>query len=163
LKLLAQCAWIPFLAADLGGLLGGWTSSRLIQAGWTLNNSRKTVLVGSALLLPAGTLAYFVSSIPSSILLLSLASFGIMAYGTTLLTIPVDIFPHNRIALVTGIVGCSGSLSGAGFQYVVGRLVDQSSFFPVFLMAGLFHPIAAFLVVFGIRNISTVEYGEDIK
>jgi MFS transporter, ACS family, hexuronate transporter len=163
LKLLAQCAWIPFLAADLGGLLAGWISSRLIQAGWTLNNSRKTVLAGSALLLPAGTLAYFVSSIPSSILLLSLATFGIMAYGTILLTIPVDIFPHNRIALVMGIVGCSGSLSGACFQYVVGRLVDQSSYLPVFLMAGLFHPIAAFLVIFGIRNIVTAEYDDNIK
>ena len=38
---IGKYGWIPFLAADLGNLLGGWVCGRLILAGWTVNAARK--------------------------------------------------------------------------------------------------------------------------
>ena len=36
---------IPFLTLDVGLLAGGWVASQLIKHGWTLNRSRKTLMV----------------------------------------------------------------------------------------------------------------------
>ncbi len=43
-KQVGYFAWIPYAAAGIGSLLGGWFSSRLIQRGRSLNFSRKLAL-----------------------------------------------------------------------------------------------------------------------
>ena len=105
----------------------------------------------------------YASSIESSILLLSVATFGIMAYGTTILTIPADIFPQKHIGFLMGFIGSSGSLAGAGFQLVVGRLVDQGSFLPIFTLAGILQPVAALILILGIRVIKPLECSENMN
>src|ERR1041384_7483516 len=59
LKDIALFAWVPYVAADAGSLLGGWMSGYLISRGWTVNRARKAVILGAALLMPAGILAAF--------------------------------------------------------------------------------------------------------
>src|SRR5262249_56953752 len=48
LKKIGMFAWLPFLTADAGSLLGGWLSGHLISRGWTVDRARKTVIVASA-------------------------------------------------------------------------------------------------------------------
>src|SRR5204863_6823545 len=50
-------AWIPYLAADIGSLSGGWLSGHLIARGWSVDRARKSVILSAALLMPAGILA----------------------------------------------------------------------------------------------------------
>ena len=45
-------AWIPFLAADLGSLAGGWAGQHLIRRGMSLNAARKGVIWVGALMVP---------------------------------------------------------------------------------------------------------------
>ena len=47
-KQVGAFAWIPYAAAGVGSLLGGWFSSRLIQRGHSVNASRKIALGISA-------------------------------------------------------------------------------------------------------------------
>jgi MFS family permease len=101
--------------------------------------------------LPCGILAAFSNQIVLLLGLFSLALFGIMAYGTVVMTIPMDLFPANRLGLVTGFCGASGCLAGACFQTFTGWMVDHHGFWPVFLIAGLMHPLSALLIGFGIR------------
>ena len=56
LKDIALFAWVPYVAADAGSLLGGWTSGYLISRGWTVNRARKTVILCAALLIGQVTL-----------------------------------------------------------------------------------------------------------
>ncbi len=49
--------WIPYLAADIGSLSGGWLSGYLITRGWSVDRARKSVILGAALLMPAGIFA----------------------------------------------------------------------------------------------------------
>ena len=50
---------VPFLFADLGSLLGGWTGQKLIQRGWSVNRSRKTMIwagsIGALVAFPAAS------------------------------------------------------------------------------------------------------------
>src|SRR5205823_6385025 len=41
-------AWIPYAASGVGSLTGGWFSSRLLRAGYSLDASRKLALGASA-------------------------------------------------------------------------------------------------------------------
>jgi ACS family hexuronate transporter-like MFS transporter len=138
--------WIPFFMADLGAWSGGWISSRLIMRGWPVLKSRKTVLLGSAALLPMGIVAALTGSHWSALALTGVALWGIMSYGTVVMTLPADLFPAQRIGLVVGLCGTAGSLAGAGFQGATGWLLDHHGYFPVFLIAGLLHPMAALLL-----------------
>jgi len=47
-------AWVPYVAADAGSLSGGWMSGYLIARGWSVDRSRKVVILIAALLMPAG-------------------------------------------------------------------------------------------------------------
>ena len=44
-KSIALSAWVPFLAADLGCVAGGWLSGFLLGRGWSVNGARKTAIV----------------------------------------------------------------------------------------------------------------------
>ncbi len=62
LALIGLLAWIPFLFADVGNLTGGAVSSLLIRRGWTVDRARKTVLIGSAAVVPFGVLGVVTAS-----------------------------------------------------------------------------------------------------
>ena len=62
MKAIALSVWIPFLAADLGCLAGGWTSGFLIGRRLRSNRARKTAIAIGTLLMPAGVAAAFVPS-----------------------------------------------------------------------------------------------------
>jgi ACS family hexuronate transporter-like MFS transporter len=68
-------AWIPYAAAGVGALVGGWFSSYLLARGQSLNAARKVALGASAALMP---LIIFVtrSPIELTIVLFSIAFFG---------------------------------------------------------------------------------------
>lgn len=51
-KQVGYFAWIPYAAAGIGSLLGGWFSSRLIKGGHSVNFSRKAALGISAGVMP---------------------------------------------------------------------------------------------------------------
>ncbi len=44
LKEIGLFAWVPYVAADAGSLLGGWASGYLISRGWSVDRARKTVI-----------------------------------------------------------------------------------------------------------------------
>jgi ACS family hexuronate transporter-like MFS transporter len=54
--------WVPFLAADIGNIVGGASSDWLINRGWTPVRARTAALIGVACLAPLGALSGIVSS-----------------------------------------------------------------------------------------------------
>jgi ACS family hexuronate transporter-like MFS transporter len=63
------------------------------------------------------------------------------------LTLPSDLFPENVVGSVTGLSGLAAGLIGAGFTLLVGHIVDQFSYRPAFLAAGLM-PILATIFLY---------------
>ena len=129
---------IPFLALDVGKVGGGWWSSRLMQRGRTLDFSRKTVMLASALCMLGSIPALWVDHPLVSVLCISLATLGHGAWATTTQTIPGDIVKPRHVGTVYGITAFGGGVGAIIFTYATGQMVDAYGSFTVpFVIAGL--------------------------
>lgn len=130
-------AWIPFVVLAVGTLLGGiipqWLISRL---GWSLNRSRKTVMLFASLLIPLCCIILFQAT---GMLVAIVAIAGIMLghglWGN--ITIPAEVFPRHVQGTLTGIGGTLGGIAGILSQLSVGWTVQHLSYAPIFVGIGI--------------------------
>jgi ACS family hexuronate transporter-like MFS transporter len=155
IKEIGYFAWIPFAFSALGSLLGGWFSSHLIRRGNSLDLSRKIALGVSACLMPV-SLLIAASPLSYAIVFFSTAMFGHQFWSSNVQTLPADIFPSRVVGSVEGLLGCAGSFGGMLFGELVGRLIGPYGYAPVFVMAGIFHPIGFILILTIVRRIHRV-------
>lgn len=139
-------AWVPFLAADLGSLCGGWTGARLIRAGWSLDRARKFVIWAGALSVPLCMPALWFESVAVTIGVISLALFAIQFKQSSLFALPADLYPAREVGTVWGIFGAAGSFGAMLFSPLVGWLIDNWSYAPVFGLVSLMHILSAICV-----------------
>jgi ACS family hexuronate transporter-like MFS transporter len=156
-KQVGYFAWIPYAAAGVGSLLGGWFSSRLIQRGRSLNFSRKLALGASAAVMP---LIFFVTQSPVqiAIVLFSIAFAGQQSWSTLVMILPADIFPYRAVGSVAGLVGFGGAMGGVVFGLVVGHLLDHGfGYGLVFGIVSTLHVIAFCVILLAIRVVRPIE------
>jgi ACS family hexuronate transporter-like MFS transporter len=140
-------AWIPYAAAGVGSLVGGWLSSILIRRGLSLSASRKVALAVSAALMPASLL---VVSSPVSLALafVSVAFLGHQFWSVIVQTLPTDLFPARMVGSVAGLIGCAGSIGAMLFNLAVGWSLDAfGGYGPAFVVAGLMHPLSLLVLL----------------
>lgn len=148
--------WIPFAAADLGALAGGWISSACIARGCPIVSARTSCMVAFALLLPCSLAGFFTPAPLGALALISIATFGHMAWGTNSLTLHADLYPAHSVGTMMGITGAAGALAGIGVQMLLGWSLDLThSYFHVFLTTACLHPLAALVVRFGLRSVAS--------
>ena len=156
IKQVGAYAWIPYAAAGVGCLLGGWFSGRLLRSGLSLNAARKVALGASAAVMP---LIIFVTVVPTemAIVLFSIAFFGQQSWSTLVMIVPTDLFPRRIVASVAGLVGFGGAMGGVVFNLVAGRILDSGlGYGVVFSIVGTFHVIAFVVILLTIRRIQPV-------
>ena len=154
-------AWVPFLAADAGSLLGGWLSGRLIAKGWSTDRARKTVVLMAALLMTAGIPAALTRDVTVALAFISLVTFGFQAWINNVQTLPSDFYPENAIASVAGLGGVGAGIGAILYILTTGWVVDHFSYTPVLLIAGLLPLLgtaALFLIGGKIRPIQNQEF-----
>jgi MFS transporter, ACS family, hexuronate transporter len=144
---IAQFAWMPFVAADLGNFMGGFISGYCIRKGVSVIEARRWVCAFSCLPILSGIPAARVHNPYLALSLICLALCGYASWSTMGLTLPSDLFPQDVVATVTGLSGFAAGLAGAVFTFAVGISVDRFSYGPAFLAAGLL-PIFATACVF---------------
>src|ERR1043166_8382793 len=105
LKQIGMFAWMAFLSADAGSLLGGWLSGQLISRGWTTDRARKAVIVVGALCMTAGVPAAFATDAFVALGFISLVTFGFQAWINNVQTLPSDFFPTQAVGAVAGLGG----------------------------------------------------------
>jgi MFS transporter, ACS family, hexuronate transporter len=154
-------AWIPYAAAGVGSLLGGWFSSRLLRNGWSLNVARKLALGASAALMPWVFLVTL-SEVEMALVLFSIAFFGQQSWSTLVMTLPADLFPRRVVGSVAGLVGFGGAMGGVFFNLVIGRVLDHSGlevgYQIVFALSSSFHIVAFLLILATIRRIEPIKF-----
>jgi ACS family hexuronate transporter-like MFS transporter len=137
LKRIGMFAWVPFLTADAGSLLGGWLSGRLIKEGWSTNRARKSVVLIGALLMTAGIPAALTSDAMVALAFISLVTFGFQAWINNVQTLPSDYYPEEAVASVAGLGGVGAGIGAILYILTTGWVVDHFSYTPVLLVAGL--------------------------
>jgi ACS family hexuronate transporter-like MFS transporter len=154
IKSVGAFAWIPYAFSGVGSLCGGWFSSELIRRGHSLNFARKAALGASAALMPW---ILFLTHVPVgwAIGLFSIAFFGQQSWSTLVMILPTDLFPHNAVGSVAGLVGFGGAIGGAVFGVIAGYLLDHGfGYGPVFLAVSTFHVIAFFVILLSVREVA---------
>jgi len=145
-KAVGTYAWIPYAAAGVGCLAGGWFSSYLVRRQFSLDVARKLALGLSAAVMPLIILVPHVA-VSWAIAIFSVAYFGQQSWSTLVMVLPTDLLPRSVVGSVAGLVGFGGAMGGIAFGQLVGYLLDHGIGYPiVFTMAGMFH-VVAFAVI----------------
>jgi ACS family hexuronate transporter-like MFS transporter len=161
-KAVGAFAWIPYAAAGVGCLLGGWFSSELVRRHVSLDIARKLALGLSAAVMP---FVIFVPYVPVSwaIVIFSLAYFGQQSWSTLVMVLPTDLFPASVVGSVAGLVGFGGAMGGIAFGETVGFLLDHGfGYGIVFRIAGTLHLIAFLLIQLAIPTVSPLSLGQKL-
>jgi hypothetical protein len=145
-------AWVPFLTADFGSVVGGAYSSWWIKRGLAPTAARKIGMCTAAALMPVALLAARVHSPLVAVLLFSTVTFGHQAWSANTLTLPADLFPKRMVARTFGLAAGMSNVATALFAYYTGWMVDRHGFAPVFLTVAFMHPVAAIIASIMIRS-----------
>jgi ACS family hexuronate transporter-like MFS transporter len=126
LKIVLLPMIIMYLLSDVGSIVGGWTSSKLIQSGHSVNFARKITMIGAGLcVLPL----LFVTGLENmwlAVVLIGIALAGHQAFSSTILSIPPDMFPKRAVGSVIGLGGFMGGVGGMIMAKSTGMVLDAT-------------------------------------
>lgn len=138
LKQIGMFAWVPYVAADAGSLVGGWASGFFIGRGWSANKARKVVIMTGALFMSAGILAAMAQSATTALALIGVVLFGFQGWINNVQTLPSDFFSERVVASVAGLGGVGAGVGAILFTLTTGYVVDHlHSYTPILVAAGL--------------------------
>jgi len=150
IKAVGAFAWIPYAAAGIGCLVGGWFSSCLVRREFSLSAARKLALGLSASVMPLVILVPHVA-VTWAIVIFSVAYFGQQSWSTLVMVLPTDLLPRRVVGSVAGLVGFGGAMGGIVFGQLVGYLLDHGIGYKVVLtLAGMFHVVAFVIILVAI-------------
>ena len=120
-----------------GSIGGGWLPSRFIGRGWSVNRSRKRVMLICALAVLPIMVASRVTSLWAAVLLIGLAAAAHQAWSANIFTFASDMFPKRAVGSVTGLGGTAGAAGGIIFSAAAGHILQLTgSYLALFLVAG---------------------------
>jgi len=146
LKQIGLWAWVPYLAASMGSLFGGWLAGRLISGGMSVNRARKTVIIIAACMTPAGLLAARAETTLSALAFISLVLFSFQMWVGNVQTLPSDFFPKEVVGSVAGLGGTGAAVGSMIFTLTTGWIVTHFSYAPVLTIAGLLAPVGTIVL-----------------
>ncbi|MCX6628932.1 MAG: MFS transporter [Candidatus Solibacter sp.] len=141
-----RIAWIVYLAADLGCILGGYLSGVLIKRGFTPVRSRLWVMGIAAVLLPLSPLINTASTPLMAVCIAGIAAFAHLTWQISLSALVVDLYPKPLVGTVFGLVAAGSGFGGMISTNLVGRAVTYWSYAPVFVVMGFLHPVAYLMI-----------------
>jgi MFS transporter, ACS family, D-galactonate transporter len=148
---------LPFIAASVGVLSGGWWSDWMLRRKRSANMARKLPIIIGLLLASVIVTANYVESDYVVIGILSLAFFaqGMAALGWTLVS---DIAPKGLLGLTGGIFNFAANLAGIVTPLVIGFIVAATgSFFGGLAFIAVVALIGAFSYIFIVGDIRRIE------
>src|SRR5262249_24297913 len=126
-----------YVISDAGAVLGGWSSSRLIKLGRTVNAARKITMSVCRLAVVPIIVTQFVSHLWIAVAIIGLATAAHQAWSANLMTLPSDMFPRVAVGSVVGIGGMAGAVGGMLMSKYNGYILDAlHSYQPIFALAG---------------------------
>jgi ACS family hexuronate transporter-like MFS transporter len=143
---IGKFAWIPFLLAGFGNLLGGWLAAFLIRRGVSLSSARKVSVTVFAFLMCSAIPAVLTPDVWQAIALVSVAMLGYTGCSANMLSFPSDVFPDNAVAAVYGFASMGSGFGGMVFTLLTGWLVDHVSYTPAFILFGILPLVCATLL-----------------
>ncbi len=143
----AKMVIIPYAAASVGSIFGGWISGALMNRGWPVHRARLGALLMFALGMPSAIGALFTGNIWVALTLLSIATACHQAWSANLFTLSSDLFPKSMVGSVVGFGSMCGGIGGLFMTVIAGGILQWfGSFKPLLVITGVMH-ISAWLVI----------------
>lgn len=134
---------IAYTGAAVGALGFGALSSWLLARGWSVNRTRKSVMLASALLVVPIPLALGADSYPLAVGLLAVALAGHQGFSTSLFALIADVTPHEKVGRVTAFGAFCGNMGGVAISKIAGLvLVAGLGYAPLFAFASVAYLLA---------------------
>lgn len=144
LKSVAAFAWLPFLAADAGSLLGGYYAPFVMRRfNVSLLTSRKIVVTTGALLMVGPACIGLTVSPAAAIALFCIGGFAHQMLSGALMTLAADLFAPRIVATAGGMAGSAAWIGGLSFSLLIGALADTIGYNPLFAALAIFDFIGA--------------------
>jgi ACS family hexuronate transporter-like MFS transporter len=153
IKQVAGFAWLPYLFAAIGGLMGGFYSSALIKRGVKAAKARKNAItVGCVIMLAALVgIVYYLDQLKENvnlaIVLISATLFGFQFLINNLQTLPSDYFSGKNVGTVAGMGG-TAAVVGTIVTTMLVPVITKTSYNTFFIMAAAVVPVAWICVTF---------------
>jgi ACS family hexuronate transporter-like MFS transporter len=136
-----------YVISDVGSVAGGWSSSRMMKAGWSANTSRKLTMLLCALLAIPVMSAYRVNGFWVATSIIALAAAAHCGFSANLYTLASDLFPSRTVGSVIGLGGFAAGLGGMLIAKIVGHVLQSTgSYMAPFFIAGMAY-LTALLVI----------------
>jgi MFS transporter, ACS family, hexuronate transporter len=143
---IGSLTWIPFFALGVINIAAGRVSDILVRRGWRPRRARLTLMLLAAVLTPASWLASTASTAGGAIALMSVLMFAHGIWIANFITLIGDTVAPEEVGTAVGLTGTSGGVAGMLSNLIVGPVVDQAGFTPVFVVSSLLYP-AAWLIL----------------
>jgi ACS family hexuronate transporter-like MFS transporter len=136
-----------YLLSDIGSVVGGWASSRMMKAGKSVNFARKATMLGCAFAVTPIFFAQSYDSLWVAVLVIGIATAAHQAFSANLYTLPSDLFPRSAVGSVIGIGGTAGAVGGMLFTLYTGEILQRlGTYTPIFIVAGSAYFIALAII-----------------
>ncbi|WP_225032599.1 MFS transporter [Paraburkholderia sp. XV] len=149
LKDIGMFAWMPFLAADLGSIVGGYLCpffKRWLRV--ELVASRKLVVTIGAILMIGPACVGLASNGYVAVVLFCIGGFAHQALSGALITLPVDVFPRGDVTTASGLAGTAAWLGSTIFSLLIGTLAAKVGYDPLFACLVVFDLLGATVLWF---------------
>jgi ACS family hexuronate transporter-like MFS transporter len=156
LAMIGLWAWIPFLAADVGGPGGGALSDWLVRRGWAPAAARRRLMLAAACLMPVSLVAVHARSAAFALALIAVLLGAQSCWNSNFLTLISEVFPRRHVATYAAATGMAGAAGGVITTLLAGQLIHNVGYVPVFTGLGFLHLTAFVIVIVAFRRAENV-------
>lgn len=143
---IGMVGWIPFLAADLGGVGSAAWSDRMVRGGRAPLRARKIMLTSAAFLAPVCALTPHLRHPAMTLIIFSIVAAVCLSWLFSLSVVIAETFPQANVGSVLGIAGGFGAAGAMLFNYYVGQVMGKVGAGTMFGVMALLHPIATIIL-----------------
>ncbi|HEX9827159.1 MAG TPA: MFS transporter [Flavobacteriaceae bacterium] len=157
-KEIGMFAWVPFVGAALGSIIGGLLTGKWINAGSSVDVARKrTIWIGGLLMfLGLITTIYFADTPTKFVLIVSMVLFGFQFAISNIQTIPSDLFSGKSVGTLAGLGGTVGIFSVIIMNFLI-PIITKTTYTPAFILIAVFVPLGVYSVYLFCKTIGPVE------
>ncbi|MBR1630335.1 MAG: MFS transporter [Paludibacteraceae bacterium] len=154
IKEIAMTAWVPYVGAAIGSVLGGWFSGWLMKLGRTVNYARKAAIVlGALIIIPSMIGAAMTSSAWVAVILMAVVLGGYQFTMTNIQTLASDMQTGKTVGSLAGLGGVAAVLGTIIMMLVVPQITQGGNWLWFFVILASLVPLSVGSIFLFARHI----------
>lgn len=148
-KDLVGSGWIPFVGAMFGAWFGGLLAQNRLSSGWSVDKTRKFVIILGCLIMLPSLLAMSVATTPvMALTLMFIILFGFQTAIGNVQTLPSDFYGGRTVGTLAGFAGMAAKLTAFVLTLLVPVMTKGANYSTVFILGAILALTAIASVLF---------------